>query len=221
VGTAVRNHNLPPLSLATWPTFIVPNGVDITAFSPIGRLKEPDRALRIGTVARLRPEKGHPELLRAVAKLAGEGRRVDLELAGEGSALCSYRKLARDLSIADAVHFHGVVTDIPSFLRRLDIFVLPSFSEGLPITILEAMATGLPVIATMVGAIPEVLFNGRNALLVEPGDIDALASAIRQLHDDVHLRETLGSAAREAVRKRHSHDVFANQVMHIYKTILC
>ena len=220
VGTSVRDHNLVALSVNKSPVFVVPNGVDLSHFSPVARSEECRAQFRIGMVARLSPEKGHPELLRAIAKLTREGRKLEVDLAGDGSALSEYWQLTRNLGIADLVHFYGFVADVPSFLRRLDVFVLPSFSEGVPLTILEAMATGLPVIATSVGGILEVLSNEANALLVPPGDVEALACAIRRLYEQSDLRKKLGIAARETARQRYSHGVLTSKMTQIYKQVM-
>jgi glycosyltransferase involved in cell wall biosynthesis len=81
--------------------------------------------------------------------------------------------------------------------QKADIVVLPSTSEGLPIALLEALAYGSAVIATSVGSIPEVVRNGREALLVPPRDAGALADAILELAADPQRRRTLGERARE------------------------
>ena len=76
------------------------------------------------------------------------------------------------------------------------MLVLPSYAENLPMVILEAFAHGVPVVATPVGAIPEVVIDGRNGRLVSPGDVEGLASAIAGLLQDPALRARMGSAAR-------------------------
>jgi glycosyltransferase involved in cell wall biosynthesis len=83
------------------------------------------------------------------------------------------------------------------YLRLFDIMVFPSlFSEGCPISMLEAMALGRAIIASRVAAIPEILRDGENGLLVEPGSPVEIANAIRRLAGDAGLRKTLGDGAR-------------------------
>lgn len=89
--------------------------------------------------------------------------------------------------------------DLMKFLRLADIFALPSFVEGLPISLLEAMALGIPCVSTNVYAIPEAVKEGETGILIEAGDSDALANAIRTLNNDGVLRKKLGQNGREWV----------------------
>ena len=88
-------------------------------------------------------------------------------------------------------------------LSSADIFVLPSYLEGQPLAVLEAMAAGLAVVATNVGANPDVIRDGVDGLLVEPGDVGGLADALTRLLTDPPLRSQLGAAARARVEERH------------------
>jgi glycosyltransferase involved in cell wall biosynthesis len=73
--------------------------------------------------------------------------------------------------------------------------------EGIPVALMEAMAAGLPVVASRLSGIPELVTDGKSGLLTPPGDVAALAAAIRRLHDDPALRERLGRAARATVER--------------------
>ncbi len=77
-------------------------------------------------------------------------------------------------------------------LHSVDIFVLPSYHEGLPYAIIEAMASGLPIVASSVGGIPDVIRNGENGFLIEPGDIQGLVYYLETLIKDSNLRESIG-----------------------------
>ena len=87
-------------------------------------------------------------------------------------------------------------------LRRADIFLMPSFGEGFPNSLLEAMAAGLACVATPVGAVPEIVDDGSEALVIEPGDADGLARAIDCLARDADLRLRLAQAAQERLRRQ-------------------
>ncbi|HVE57780.1 MAG TPA: glycosyltransferase family 4 protein [Pyrinomonadaceae bacterium] len=89
--------------------------------------------------------------------------------------------------------------ELMKFLRIADVFALPSFVEGLPISLLEAMSLGIPSISTNVYAIPEAVKNGETGILIEAGDSDALAEAVKALKDNEALRKTLGQSGREWV----------------------
>lgn len=84
------------------------------------------------------------------------------------------------------------------YMAASDIFVLPSLSEGMPLVVLEAMSMGLPVVSTRVGAVPDLIEDGRSGILVPPGDPDAIATAVERL-GNAPLREKLGQEARQSV----------------------
>lgn len=105
------------------------------------------------------------------------------------------------------------------WLRSADIFVLPSYAEGVPISMLEAAAAGLPLVVTPVGGIPSVLSDGEHALFVQPGDHDALASAINRLIEAPALRARLGAAARGHVLERFGIENTARKYLDLYREL--
>ena len=110
------------------------------------------------------------------------------------------RAQIEELNLTAKVQMLGVRRDVPRLLAASDVFVLSSDREGLPIAILEAMAAARPVIATAVGNVPDVVRDGETGRLIPPGDQEALSQAINDLLSDASRCETLGAAAREAVR---------------------
>jgi glycosyltransferase involved in cell wall biosynthesis len=168
-------------------------------------------------LGRLGPEKGIPQLIEALGKLA---HRTDWSatIAGDGEVTFS-RSHVRRLGIADRVDIPGWL-DPPAtaaLLRRTGIFVLPSFIENLPMAVIEAFAYGLAIIATPVGAVPEVIGHDRNGLLVPAGDIDALASALTRLLDDEGLRLRLGETARRDHAERYEINAYAMRLLSIWQ----
>ena len=111
----------------------------------------------------------------------------------------------------------GVVTgdDKARLFQASDIFILPSYSEAFPVSVLEAMAASMPVIVTPVGALPEVLEAGTNALFVRPGDPEQLGHAIVQLATDQNRRQRMGKANRELVDDRFTVSHFENRLIEI------
>lgn len=101
-----------------------------------------------------------------------------------------------------------------------DIFVLPSRGEGLPIAMLEAMAAGLPVIATPVGSIPEVIEEGKNGFLVEPGDYKSLAGKILILAKDKKLRRKMATNNTNKIRKRYDRPIVTRKLDNLYTRLL-
>jgi glycosyltransferase involved in cell wall biosynthesis len=217
VGTNVRNYTVKALEFEDLPSVVVPNGVDVTKFYP-SPIKIRSEKLRIGIVARLVPEKGLCELLRATSELTKRGINMELHVAGDGSHLGAFRELAADLAIADIVTFYGKVQNVAEFLRTLDVFVLPSHFEGLPLTILESMATGVPVIASRVGSIPELVNHGENGLLIGPRDIDGLVKAITLLAEDEKLRIRLGASGISTVAENFSFESVVQRLQSVYSS---
>jgi glycosyltransferase involved in cell wall biosynthesis len=114
------------------------------------------------------------------------------------------------------VHFLGLRRDVPDLLSAMDILVLPSHTEGFGLALVEAMAAGLPVIATSVGALPEVVTEGENGLLIPPRDAGALAGALERLLSDPALAQRLGANARTHVREHFSLDRLGQEINKIY-----
>jgi len=177
---------------------VIPNGVDTDIFKQRTARGDRPRAV-IGSVGGLRRVKNYPLLIRACADLLKNGLDLELRIAGDGPEMGGLIELSKSLGIADRVGLLGHVTDVPGFLRDLDVFCLPSDSEQNPNALLEAMATGLPCVATRVGAVPELLDSGRCGLIVRPGDRPALADAIATLLSHKALCRRLGTASRRRV----------------------
>jgi glycosyltransferase involved in cell wall biosynthesis len=174
------------------------NGVDLGAFD-YGGAKAGGPAV---IVARLRPEKDFPTLIRAVAIAVRRDPAFRLEIAGDGPEEGAIRALVAELGLEGHVRFLGLVRDVPSVLRRASQFVLSSTSEGIPVTLLEAMARGLPTVATRVGGIPEVVAEGETGLLVPPSDPAAMAEALLAVAGDPARGEAMGRAGRARVESR-------------------
>jgi glycosyltransferase involved in cell wall biosynthesis len=129
-------------------------------------------------VARLTKQKGHRWLLRAFREVVDEFPPATLLLLGDGPLRAQLEQLAGKLALGERVRFAGWRTDVRGLLPGADLFVLASEWEGFGLVLLEAMAAGLPIVATRVGAIPEVVLHGETGWLVEPQDADALADAV-------------------------------------------
>jgi glycosyltransferase involved in cell wall biosynthesis len=149
------------------------------------------------TVARFQTPKDFGTLFRALAAL--DSGSFHAQVAGDGPDRAAVEQLRETLGLQAAVELLGTSDDVPALLADADIFVLSSRSEGLPLSILEAMARGLPVVATAVGGIVELVDDGVTGFLVEPGDVDGMAAAIRRLVADPSLRMELGEGGRSRV----------------------
>lgn len=123
-------------------------------------------------------------------------------MIGDGPELDNARVLAGRLGLDQRIVFPGFRSDLAAIYRALDMLVIPSRSEGLPTVLIEAMLMGVPVIATAVGAVPDVIEDGTTALIVPPGDESALAKAIEQLAGDAELRQKLSAAGQSFARQK-------------------
>lgn len=196
---------------------VVYNGVDADRFH-----RGPVRSgeLVVGTVGRIEAQKNLGFFLEAAARVLREKPDARFEIAGDGSLKADLVTRARTLGIGERVAFVGETNDVASFLRRLSQFWLTSEWEGTPNVILEAMAAGLPVLATSVGAVPELLDHGVDGLLVECGDVDSLASLSLAVADDEDLADRLGKAARKRAVSAFSVDAMVDGTRALYERVL-
>lgn len=145
-------------------------------------------------VAQLIPEKGVHVLIESTAQLPGDAQ---LWVVGEGAYRGELEALAARLGLERRVRFFGAQSAVERFLQAADVACCPSlWAEAAGLVNLEAAAAGLPSIATDIGGIPEYVRQGETGLLVAPGDVRALADALRALQADPARRRAMGAAAR-------------------------
>lgn len=170
------------------------------------------------SLGRLGAQKGSFDLLAAAARVAPQVEELELRLGGDGE-LDAVRARAAQLGLAGQVQVLGWVSGEgkQQQLALARLFALPSYFEGLPMSVLEAMAAGLPVLATSVGGIPEAVADGVEGFLVQPGDVDALATRLAQLLQDEALARRMGEAARRKVESTFSSDAVLPEVERLYR----
>ncbi len=173
----------------------------------------------ITCVGRLSPEKGHAVLLEAVRRLADTGLVFQLLLVGDGPLRAELEKKCERLRLRNYVRFLGEIKEMDLVYGATDIFVLPSFKEGMPNVVLEAMTHGIAMVVTRVGAVPDMLREGVEAMLVPPGDIMALSRALQHLLMHPQAARTLGQAAKKAVFPRYSVTRRAENLITIYREL--
>jgi glycosyltransferase involved in cell wall biosynthesis len=156
-------------------------------------------------VARFSPQKNHALLLKAFAQGPASNPDAHLILVGEGVLRHQLEEQVKNQGLDSQVHFLGLRTDVPDVLGAMDSFVLSSDWEGNPLSIIEAMASALPVVSTAVGGVPDLLENGTEGLIVQPGDVRGLSNAMNFLLGNREARLSMGMAA--ARRARESYDV--------------
>lgn len=177
------------------------NGIDLSRFRPGAESRGWAGEIRIVTIANLAPEKGIHHLIGAVARLPDED--VRLVVVGDGVEAERLQLLASMLGIGARTEFLGLRDDVAELLRDADVFVHPAvWAEAFGLTIVEAMASGCPVVASHVGAIPELVEDGVSGLLVPLGDEVALADALRRLLRDPAAQARLGRNAKRRAAGR-------------------
>lgn len=179
---------------------IVHNGISEAEFAPVETAED---CFDLVYVGELREAKGLPVLLRAVARLRGEGRTLRLLMVGSGPDTESLAAMAENLGLRQAIAFEPPQAIRP-VLGRGRLMVVPSLAESLPYVVLEAAAAAQPLVATNVGGIPEI-FGAFSGDLVLPGDDAALSAAIARVLDEApEQRSGRARALSESLRTRFS-----------------
>jgi glycosyltransferase involved in cell wall biosynthesis len=166
-------------------------------------------------VGRLAAVKNQSLAIRAVA-LRPE---ASLILVGDGPLRPELDREARELGVERRVVLAGTRSDARAIVGAADAFVLTSRAEGLPLGALEALASGTPVVATAVRGVRELLADGETALLVPPGDVEALAAALERVLTDTQLAERLVKAGRE-VAARYTTKAMVGRYLELYEDVL-
>ncbi len=198
---------------------VLPNAV---ARPPaLARPAPPDGVCHVVFLGRLFPPKGVPELVEALASPALAGRSWRATLAGDGDAE-PYKAAAARGGIAWRVTFPGWLgqDEVAALLREADIVVLPSHSENLPLSVVEGLAYRVAVVATPVGATPELVTDGESVLFVPVGDSEALATALARLVDDPELRRRIADAGHDVFRRRLDAESAARVLAGLYMSML-
>ncbi|MDP3792304.1 MAG: glycosyltransferase family 4 protein [bacterium] len=152
----------------------------------------------IGTIANLYPTKDLPTLIKA-AEYFKNNNSVVFIIIGEGSERVTLEKMIKEKGLEHKVLLLGQLPDAKKYLPAFDIFVLPSVKEGFPWALIEAMAAKLPIIATRVGAVPEIIENSKNGFMVEPSRPELIADKIKEILNNSHLGQELGIQAHQTI----------------------
>ncbi len=218
-GWRRRLHDMAPKARLC----VIENAIECPAPTTVSRRPGP---FRFVLLARMDEWKGIDDLLSACATLAADSVEFELVLAGPGGTAgdaVSLEAKIEGMGLAGIVRYVGSVhgREKDDLLTNSDAYVLASWSEGLPISLLEAIAYGLPVVATRVGAVPEVITEGREGLLVPAKQPDDLARAMRTMIDDPSCRATMSDAARRLAKQRFSVVRLRNDLLRLYDEVGC
>jgi glycosyltransferase involved in cell wall biosynthesis len=198
---------------------VLENGVDLDRFLHLAPPAGPARC--VGAVANLRAVKGLDVLVAAAALLKERFSAVSFHVAGEGEERSALQDQVCQAGLSGRFHLPGSEADVPGFLAGLDVAVQASRAEGMPNAVLEHMAAARPIVATAVGATPELIEDGQQGLLVPPGDAVALADAIGRLLADRALASRLAVAARQRAAQHYSRAAMVRRFEAFYTRLVC
>jgi glycosyltransferase involved in cell wall biosynthesis len=200
---------------------VLGNGVDLSRFHAVPPLarRQGERQV-VGMVANLRPVKGLDVFLEAASQVVRHSPEVVFRIAGEGELRATLEHEANRLGLKDRFQLPGSVAGVPGFLADLDVAVLSSRAEGMSNAVLEYMAAGRAIVATAVGAIPNLIENGTHGLLVPSGDADRLAVAIERLLRDPPLAMRLGEAAKQRACERFNREAMVRRFEDFYQGLI-
>lgn len=182
------------------------NALELDRF-PFRAPAEPRDTLKVAAVGRLVPKKGFADLISAAAQLRDAGTPVDVTIAGDGDLTAELNAQIAAASLQESVRLIGPRTqsEIRDLIADADVFAAPCVPaddgniDGLPTVVLESMAIGTPVIATAVTGLPEVIVDGDTGILLQPGDVDGLAAALRAFADGALPAQRMAANARALI----------------------
>jgi glycosyltransferase involved in cell wall biosynthesis len=179
----------------------------------------------LGFIGRLEPRKGIVELAEALCQVLPDFPDWKVKIAGSSTGSCVSgtdpaqvvkKQLAR---FGDQIEFQDRIepSDVPDWLASVGLCVFPSIWETFSYVTLEAAQAGKAIVGTRTGAVPDILDGGRSGLIVKPGDVKALAGALRKLMADAELRRSLGGAAKKRFEERFNPERVMGEILEVYR----
>ncbi|MFL6029912.1 MAG: glycosyltransferase family 4 protein [Gaiellaceae bacterium] len=180
----------------------------------------PAERFAVGWIGRMTAVKRTDDVLVAFKALRQSGVDACLCMVGDGPDRGQLERRAHELGVVRDTLFLGYQEDVAPYYAAFDALVLPSSNEGTPVSAIEALAAGRPVVATRVGGVPDVVEDGQDGFLVEPGATDDLADRLAQLARDPDLRKRMGDAGRARVVPRYAVERLVDDVDRLYRSLL-
>lgn len=174
----------------------------------------------VGMVAQFIPRKGHRDLLEAVPEILRVHPHTRVLLFGRGPLKEETRRQVAERGLNEHIRLCGFREDLHRILPCLDLVVHPAHLEGLGVSLLQAAACAVPMVATRIGGIPEVVRNGVNGILVEPGNHDELARAVNAVLSDPYRASQYGSVGRVMVEREFSIPAMVEGNRRVYEEVL-
>ncbi|MFN4113034.1 MAG: glycosyltransferase family 4 protein [Sphingomonadaceae bacterium] len=180
----------------------------------------PDGAPIVAAIMELRDHKGPTDFLAIADFVTSAHRSAHFILVGKGPLEPVLRAEAAERCLEQRFHFLGHRQDIPALLRRISVQVLPSRYEGLPRVVVESMAAGIPNVASSLPGTRELISDGVDGFLVEPGDVNGFAKRVGQILSDQNLQSVLGSAAQQKIGEEFWMDNVVTHHEEIYLSLI-
>ena len=207
---------------------VIPNSVDVDRFAMRLYGDRTRERFRVGrdqflwlAVGRLDEAKDYPNLLNAFSALSKSHPNTRLMIAGDGPLKSDLHSMVQRMDIDSRVRFLGLSQDMSSLYAASDALVLSSAWEGMPNVVLEAMASSTPVVATAVGAVPEVVSDGESGLIVPPHDHRSLSDAMERLMElPDETRKAFGQAGYDRVRSEFSRESVIDKWEELFNRLL-
>ena len=186
----------------------------------VSRFDLPEDATVMGIAAQLIPRKGHDVLLEALSDLVSRWPNLQVLVMGKGPSESAIREQIHTLDLSRHVQLVGFVEDLEHVLPSLDFLVHPARTEGLGVVLLQAASAGIAVIACDAGGMPEAVMDQETGLLVPPGDIDALTTAIERLLSEPERAEAFGARGRERMLASFSISAMSQGNVSVYRAVM-
>ncbi len=218
---SIRRSRIPPYKIG-----VLYNGVDVEKFRPRDKeecrekISLPGGKKIIGSLGRIHPCKGYVYLLKAGKEILSLYPEVAFVIGGEGEEKKRLENQVKREKIEGNFYFPGYVEDRVSFLNSLDMAIFPSLYEGLGMSILEAMSCGIPVVASQTGGIREIIEDGKNGILVPPGEVRKLTQVILWLLRNPYKAKKLGEEGRRRIKEKFRIEKTVERLQELYLSLI-
>ncbi|MFC1804929.1 lipopolysaccharide heptosyltransferase II [Candidatus Omnitrophota bacterium] len=226
LSNVIGRHMIDDFGVSRERIRLVSRSVDLSRFRFISPDKKDSKEFNVGIVGRITPIKGHQYFIKAMAMVLRSIPRLKVWIVGDAPrSKESYKEqvqvLVRRLGLGHYTEFLGNQRDIPAIMAHLDLLVLATVThEAFGRVIVEAQACGVPVVATRVGGVVDIIEDGKNGILVPPGDAAAIAEAAMNIFKDKARAKRLANNAYKKVQEKFSVELMVSNTIQVYNDAL-